>query len=78
VLNGLLKQSTEINNFSYSPVLNDKFVSVFLHANPFGFNDTSVDRDKMGDPRLKPVSRPFRLELAYLCEQNKYQLFSTL
>ena len=78
VLNGLKKQSTEINNFSYSPVLDDKLVSFILHANTFGFNDTSVDREKMGNTRLKPVSRPLYWELAHLCEQNKYQLFSTL
>ena len=76
-LTGLQKQSTEINNFSYSPVLDDELVSLILHANTFGFNDASVDSEKMGNPRLKPVSRPLRWELA-LCEQNKYQLFSTL
>lgn len=78
MLTGLQNQSTEINNFSYSPVLDDKLLSVFLHANTFGFNDTSVDREKIGNPRLKPVPRPVRWELAHLCNQNKYQLFSTL
>lgn len=72
------KQNTENNNFCYSPVLDDKLVSVILHANTFGFNDTSVDREELGNPRLKPVPRPFHWELAYLCEQNKYQLFSVL
>jgi hypothetical protein len=78
LLAGLHKQSNEINNFCYSPVLDDKFVSVILHANALGFNDTSVDREKMGNPRLKPVPRPVHWELANLCEENKYQLFSTL
>lgn len=78
VLTGLQKQSTEFYNFSYSPVLDDKLVSFILHANTFGFNDTSVDREKMGNPRLKPVSGPLHWELAHLCEQIKYQLFSTL
>jgi hypothetical protein len=72
------KQRTEMNNFSYSPVLDDELVSVLLHAYTFGFNDTRVDREKMGNPRLKPVSRPVQWELAYLCEHNKYQLFSML
>ena len=78
VLIGLPKQSSDISNFSYSPVLDDKLVSVFLHADTFGFNDTSVDREKMGNPRLKPVSRPVQWELACLCKtEYKYQLFST-
>ena len=78
VLAGLQKQSTEINYFSYSPVLYDKLVSFILHADTFGFNDTSVDPEKMGNTRLKPVARPVHWELANLCEQNKYQLFFTL
>jgi len=68
VLTGLQKRITEINNFSYSPVLDDKLVSFILHANTFGFNDTTVDREKMGNSRLKPVSGPLHWELAHLCE----------
>jgi hypothetical protein len=73
-LDALKIQIIENNNFCYSPVLDDKLVSVVLHADTFGFNDTSVDREGLGNPRLKPVTRPVDWELAHLCEQNKYQL----
>jgi hypothetical protein len=78
LLAGLHKQSNETDHFCYSPVLDDKLVSIILYANAFGFNDTSVDREKMGNPGLKPVSWPVHWELANLCEDKKYQLFSTL
>jgi hypothetical protein len=78
LLAGLHTQSTENNNFCYSLVLDDELVSIILHANPFGFNDTRVDRQKLGKPRLKPVPRPVYGELANLCEENEYQLFSRL